>query len=37
MFISSSLVKEVATLGGDVREFVSPKVKLALMERCGRT
>ncbi|MDH4124112.1 MAG: pantetheine-phosphate adenylyltransferase [Gammaproteobacteria bacterium] len=36
MFISSSLVKEVATLGGDVREFVSPKVKLALMERCGR-
>ncbi len=37
MFISSSLVKEVATLGGDVREFVSPKVKLALIERCGRT
>jgi len=37
MFISSSLVKEVAMLGGDVREFVSPKVKLALMERCGRT
>lgn len=36
MFISSSLVKEVAMLGGDVREFVSPKVKLALMERCGR-
>ena len=36
-FISSSLVKEVAELGGDVGEFVSPKVKLALMERCGRT
>ncbi len=36
-FISSSLVKEVATLGGDVTEFVSPKVKLALLERCGRT
>jgi pantetheine-phosphate adenylyltransferase len=35
-FISSSLVKEVATLGGDVSEFVSPKVKSALMERCGR-
>jgi len=34
-FISSSLVREVATLGGDVSEFVSPKVKLALMERCG--
>ena len=37
MFISSTLVKEVAQLGGDVGEFVSPKVKLALMERCGRT
>ena len=36
MFISSSLVKEVAELGGDVGEFVSPKVKLALLERCGR-
>ena len=36
-FISSSLVKEVATLGGDVSEFVSPKVKAALMERCGRS
>ena len=36
-FISSSLVREVATLGGDVSEFVSPKVKSALMERCGRS
>jgi len=36
-FISSSLVREVAELGGDVSEFVSTKVKLALMERCGRT
>ena len=36
-FISSSLVREVATLGGDVSEFVSPKVKTALMERCGRS
>ena len=36
-FISSSLVREVATLGGNVSEFVSPKVKSALMERCGRT
>ena len=35
-FISSTLVKEVAELGGDVGEFVSPKVKLALLERCGR-
>ena len=36
-FISSTLVREVASLGGDVTEFVSPKVKLALLERCGRT
>ena len=35
-FISSSLVREVAELGGDVSEFVSPKVKEALYERCGR-
>ena len=35
-FISSTLVREVAELGGDVSAFVSPKVKLALMERCGR-
>jgi len=35
-FISSTLVREVASLCGDVTEFVSPKVKQALMERCGR-
>lgn len=35
MFISSSLVREVAMLGGDVSEFVSPKVRLALMKRCA--
>ncbi len=35
-FISSSLVREVAELGGDVSAFVSPKVRRALMERCGR-
>jgi pantetheine-phosphate adenylyltransferase len=35
-FISSSLVREVASLGGDVTEFVSPKVRKALLERCGR-
>ena len=35
-FISSSLVREVAELGGDVSEFVSPRVKQALLERCGR-
>jgi pantetheine-phosphate adenylyltransferase len=35
-FISSSLVREVAELGGDVSEFVSPRVGAALMERCAR-
>jgi len=35
-FISSSLVREVASLGGNVAEFVSPKVQQALLERCGR-
>ena len=35
-FISSSLVREVASLGGDVSKFVSPEVKKALLERCGR-
>jgi pantetheine-phosphate adenylyltransferase len=36
-YISSSLVREIASLGGDISEFVSPKVKVALMERCGQT
>jgi pantetheine-phosphate adenylyltransferase len=36
-FISSTLVREVASLGGDVTEFVSPRVKQALMQRCGRS
>lgn len=35
-YISSSLVREIASLGGDITEFVSPKVKHALLERCGR-
>jgi len=35
-FISSSLVREIASLGGDISEFVSPRVKDALLERCGR-
>lgn len=32
-FISSSLVKEVAALGGDITDFVDPKVKAALKNR----
>ena len=35
-FISSSLVREVASLGGDVTEFVSTSVKDALLERVGK-
>lgn len=34
-FISSTLVREVASLGGDVSGFVSPQVRDALIERCG--
>ena len=36
-FISSSLVREVAELGGDVSEFVSPAVREALLRRYGRS
>lgn len=36
-YISSSLVREICAMGGDVSEFVSPPVKAALMERCGRS
>lgn len=32
-FISSSLVKEVAALGGNISDFVDPKVKAALDNR----
>ena len=35
-FISSSLVREVAELGGDISEFVSPTVRDALTERIGQ-
>ena len=30
---ASSLVKEIATLGGDVSRFVPPNVKAALLEK----
>ena len=36
MFISSSLVREVAKLGGDVDQFVSPAVEAAIMEKLGQ-
>jgi pantetheine-phosphate adenylyltransferase len=35
IFISSSNIKEVAKLGGDVSGFVSPEVRKALRERNG--
>ena len=35
MFISSSLVREVATLGGDVHAFVSPAVETAIKQKLG--
>ena len=34
-FISSSLVREVATLGGDVSAFVSPPVLARIQEKLG--
>ena len=35
-FISSTLVREVAQLGGNVTQFVSPLVKEALLKKVGR-
>ena len=35
-YISSSLVREIAALGGDISEFVSPVIREALLARCGR-
>ena len=36
MFVSSSLVREVAKLGGDVHQFVSPTVEAATLQKLGR-
>lgn len=33
-YISSSLVREICALGGDISEFVSPQVSKALFSRC---
>lgn len=35
-YISSTLVREIATLGGNVGEFVSPLVETELLRRVGR-
>ena len=34
-FVSSTLIREIASLGGDVSEFVAPEVAQALKERFG--
>lgn len=35
-FVSSCLVKEIARLGGDVRQFVPPEAVLAMHQKLGR-
>lgn len=35
-YISSSLIREIASLGGDVSEFVDPKVAAALKSKFGQ-
>jgi pantetheine-phosphate adenylyltransferase len=35
MYLSSSMVKEVATLGGDVSDWVTPQVNAALQAKAG--
>ncbi|MDD2925920.1 pantetheine-phosphate adenylyltransferase [Rhodoferax sp.] len=36
-FVSSTLVREIATLGGEVDQFVSPGVNLRLLDKVRRT
>ncbi|WP_111642337.1 pantetheine-phosphate adenylyltransferase [Marinimicrobium alkaliphilum] len=36
-FISSSIVREIASLGGDVSKFVTPNVEAALERKFGRS
>lgn len=36
MFVSSTLVREVAMLGGDVHQFVSPTVEAAIKNKLGK-
>jgi pantetheine-phosphate adenylyltransferase len=35
-YLSASFVREIASLGGDISEFVAPQVLLALNEKVGR-
>jgi pantetheine-phosphate adenylyltransferase len=34
-FVSASLIKEIAALGGDIGQFVHPRVEAALREKMG--
>lgn len=34
--VASRLVKEIASLGGDISPFVTPEVKIALLEKYGK-
>jgi pantetheine-phosphate adenylyltransferase len=36
MFISASLVREIAVLGGDASQFVSPLVEVCLKQKIGK-
>jgi pantetheine-phosphate adenylyltransferase len=36
-YISSSLVREIAFLGGPIKDFVHPQVLSALSEKCKKT
>ena len=35
MYLSSSVVREIASMGGDIKEFVPPCVERALREKFG--
>lgn len=35
-YLSSSLIKEIASLGGDISEFVHPAVQTQLIDKLGR-
>lgn len=37
MFVSSSLVREVANLSGDINQFVSPTVETAILDKLGKS
>ena len=36
MFISATIVREIATLGGDVSDFVHPLIAKALLGKVGK-